>query len=188
MATRVPIILLHQRPADLAVDAASDFLAYGGADGLFAEFYFNRHLFITGLERAGLSPKMAQTLARHSDVRLTLNVYTHVGLHDQSTAIASLPPPPGQACGDDNEVAALRATGTDGPAGGANGSKTSPSVVPTMVPRDAENGAGRPAPKTVQFAPICTNGCRDQSKIGDTGVAASPSRDRRFRTDREQSA
>ena len=37
---------------------------------------------------------MAQTLARHSDIRLTLGVYTQVGLHDQSAAIAMLPGPP----------------------------------------------------------------------------------------------
>jgi hypothetical protein len=38
------------------------------------------------LERAGISPKMAQVLARHSDIRLTLGVYTHVELHDQTAA------------------------------------------------------------------------------------------------------
>jgi len=37
---------------------------------------------------------MAQTLARHSDIRLTLGVYTHVELHDQTAAIHSLPAPP----------------------------------------------------------------------------------------------
>ncbi|MFN9906416.1 MAG: recombinase XerD, partial [bacterium] len=54
----------------------TDFLQYKNDDGLFADFHSNRHLVITSLERAGLSPKMAQTLARHSDVRLTLGVYT----------------------------------------------------------------------------------------------------------------
>ena len=34
------------------------------------------------------------TLARHSDVRLTLNIYTRVGMHDQVTAIAALLAPP----------------------------------------------------------------------------------------------
>ncbi len=56
-----------------------------------------RHLFITNLQRAGLSPKMAQTLARHSDIRLTLGVYAHVELADQRAAICALPAPPGQA-------------------------------------------------------------------------------------------
>ena len=44
---------------------------------------------------------MAQTLARHSDIRLTLGVYTHVELHDQTAAIGSLPGPPVvETCGE----------------------------------------------------------------------------------------
>ena len=38
---------------------------------------------------------MAQTLARHSDVRLTLGVHTHVGKQDQTAAIEALPALPG---------------------------------------------------------------------------------------------
>jgi hypothetical protein len=72
----------------------SDFLCYCDHDGLFADFHSMRHLFITSLERAGIRPKMAQVLARHSDIRLTLGVYTHVELHDQTAAIAALPGPP----------------------------------------------------------------------------------------------
>ena len=72
----------------------SDFLYYCDHDSLFADFHSLRHLFITSLERAGVSPKMAQTLARHSDIRLTLGVYTHVELPDCSAAIESLPGPP----------------------------------------------------------------------------------------------
>jgi integrase len=71
----------------------SDFLCYQSHDGRFADFHSIRHFFITNLERAGISPKMAQTLARHSDIRLTLGLYTHVGLHDQTTAIEALPGP-----------------------------------------------------------------------------------------------
>lgn len=72
----------------------SDFLAYENNAGLFADFHACRHLFITSLERAGIRPKVAQTLARHSDIRLTLQVYTHVELHDQTAAIGALPGPP----------------------------------------------------------------------------------------------
>jgi integrase/recombinase XerD len=72
----------------------SDFLCYCNHDGLFADFHSMRHLFITSLERAGVKPKMAQTLARHSDIRLTLGLYTHVELSDCIAAIESLPAPP----------------------------------------------------------------------------------------------
>jgi hypothetical protein len=50
--------------------------------------------FITNLERVGVSPRRAQSLARHPDIRLTMGVYTHIGLHDQSAAIELLPAPP----------------------------------------------------------------------------------------------
>ena len=83
-----------QTPEEHARRLRSDFLCYANHAGLYADFHGLRHLFITNLERAGLSPKMAQTLARHSDIRLTLGVYTHVELHDQTAAIHALPPPP----------------------------------------------------------------------------------------------
>jgi len=83
-----------KEPEEKKVREKSDFLKYQDGDGLFADFHSNRHLFITSLERAKISPKMAQTLARHSDIRLTLGVYTHVGLHDQTLAIGMLQAPP----------------------------------------------------------------------------------------------
>jgi integrase len=72
----------------------TDFLKYKNDAGLFADFHSNRHTFITNLERSGVSPRRAQSLARHSDIRLTMGVYTHINLHDQSSAIESLPAPP----------------------------------------------------------------------------------------------
>ena len=72
----------------------SDYLCYENHAGLFADFHACRHLFITSLERAGISPKMAQTLARHSDIRLTLGIYTHVERQDQVEAIGRLAGPP----------------------------------------------------------------------------------------------
>ncbi len=45
-------------------------------------------------EQLGMSPRRAQSLAWHSDIRLTMGVYTHIGLHDQSAAIEMLPAPP----------------------------------------------------------------------------------------------
>lgn len=55
--------------------------------GVKADCQSCRHFFITNLQRAGMSPKLAQSLARHSDIRLTLQVYTHVELSDQVAAI-----------------------------------------------------------------------------------------------------
>jgi integrase len=82
-----------QKLAERRQREQSDFLAYCDHAGRYADFHSCRHLFITSLERAGISPKMAQTLARHSDIRLTLQTYTHIEVHDQAKAIQSLPGP-----------------------------------------------------------------------------------------------
>jgi len=168
-------------PEARQVREGMDFLKYQDDSGLFADFHSNRHLFITSLERAGLSPKMAQTLARHSDVRLTLGVYTHVGLHDQTAAIAALPPPPCGGGTPRTEVAELRATGTEGPS-------DEHLSVPSLVPSGAQIGAQRPASKALQIASLCTEGPAEPNENGGTRTAATPDRTRRYRTDPHRSA
>lgn len=68
----------------------SDFLKYQDHQSRFADFHSNRHTFITNLGRAGVSPKTAQSLARHSDIRLTMNVYSHTELEEKRQAIERL--------------------------------------------------------------------------------------------------
>jgi integrase/recombinase XerD len=70
---------------------ASDFLLYKDSDGKYADFHALRHTFITNLCKANVSPKTAQALARHSDISLTMNVYTHVDQEEQAAAINKLP-------------------------------------------------------------------------------------------------
>lgn len=69
----------------------SDFLRYQDSSGKFADFHSLRHTFITNLSRANVSPKVAQQLARHSDIRLTLNVYSHAAHDERTAAINALP-------------------------------------------------------------------------------------------------
>ena len=87
-------------------------LPYVDEDGLYADFHSNRHSFISNLGKAGASLQMAQKLARHSDPKLTANVYTHLQVDDQAAAIEALPAPPGGKAAE-QESDALRATGTD---------------------------------------------------------------------------
>jgi hypothetical protein len=54
--------------------------------------------FITNLTRSGVAPKTAQLLARHSDINLTMNTYTMLGVLDQAGAVESLPPIPPGGC------------------------------------------------------------------------------------------
>ncbi len=76
---------------EIKLRTESDFLTYKNQSGLFADFHANRHTFITNLAKGGVSPKVAQTLARHSDIRLTMNVYTHTDLAEKALAISKLP-------------------------------------------------------------------------------------------------
>ena len=85
----------------------SDYLQYQDENGLYADFHANRHMFITNLAKAGIHPKLAQSIARHSDVSLTMNVYSHVEVQEQATAINTLPAPPlltGASVGSGSEV------------------------------------------------------------------------------------
>ncbi len=70
---------------------SSDFLAYQNAVGQYADFHSLRHTFITNLARAGVPPKVAQDLARHSDINLTLSRYSHTVIADQAEALKVLP-------------------------------------------------------------------------------------------------
>ena len=69
---------------------ASDFLTYRDCAGRVADFHSLRHRFITELVKAGVHPKDAKELARHSTITLTMDRYAHVGLQDSATALAKL--------------------------------------------------------------------------------------------------
>ena len=142
-------------PEDQELREKSDFLSYCDENGLYADFHANRHTFITNLSRVGVKPRTAQSLARHSDIRLTMGVYTHIGLLDQAQAIESLPAPPPLA-NNQAMVGASQNSGPNGHTGGQRRDECGQEMVPTMVPSGAENGAGRLASQTYQSASVCT--------------------------------
>lgn len=72
-------------------DLESAGIAYRDASGLVADFHSLRHTFITNLARSGVSPKVAQLLARHSTITLTMDRYTHVEMGDQAAALVGMP-------------------------------------------------------------------------------------------------
>src|SRR5216683_2177551 len=128
------------------------------ADGLFADFPALRHSYITLLSRTGASAKVTQELARHSDVRLTMNRYTHVALYDLTAAVEKLPfflPP------YPNHRQPLAATGTDQ---AAHSPQHSPAgeirrVSLTIPDTDERSEAPRePFAETLQIRPFAT-GC-----------------------------
>jgi len=87
---------------------ASEFLLSRDSAGRVADFHALRHTFITNLARGGVHPKIAQQLARHSTIGLTMDRYTHTVLGDLAGGLDALPDL--DAAASDRE--ALRATGT----------------------------------------------------------------------------
>ena len=45
-------------------------------------------------------------MARHSDINLTMNIYTMLGVQDQATAVEALPPIPGRVANEVEETVA----------------------------------------------------------------------------------
>jgi integrase len=72
----------------------SSFLASPDDHGCVVDFHSLRNTFITNLSLSGVQPKAAQTLARHSDINLTMNTYTMLRVLDQAAAVEALPPVP----------------------------------------------------------------------------------------------
>jgi len=78
-------------------------------EGRTVDIHCLRHSFATMLSKANVAPRMAQELLRHSDIRLTMNTYTHLQLVDTSGAVEALP----DISHTDDESSRQVRTGTD---------------------------------------------------------------------------
>ncbi len=108
----------------------SGFLTYRDAAGRVADFHALRHTAGSLLAAAGVHPKVAQSIMRHSTIDLTMSRYTHVFAGQEAGAVADLPDlsaPTRQAA---------QATGTDG-------RPVDPSPDATGSPLSGPDGAGR---------------------------------------------
>ncbi len=122
--------------------------------------------------KSGVNPKTAQSLARHSTIDLTMNVYTSLTVHDQASALASLPAVPDFET-PVSTAGALRATGTEGP-----------KKVPALVPRGAgcrrraaqgaASGAIRLASDASETAPDCAENGDGPATQGRAKDAKNP--------------
>ena len=97
----------------LRADLSAAGIEYEDAAGRVFDFHALRHMFISSLAAAGVHPKVAQTLARHSSITLTMDRYTHLAVADVAGALEDLPGLPDV----DQESRRLQDTGT----GGADG-------------------------------------------------------------------
>jgi len=88
-------------------------IEYVDDSGLFADFHAPRHSYISLVTKGGVHPRIAQRLARHSDINLTMSRYSHTLLNDEVEALQVLPQFPSLFDGNVSEPHPLRATGTN---------------------------------------------------------------------------
>jgi integrase/recombinase XerC len=113
----------------LRIDLDAAEIAYF-TDAGFADFHSLRHTFISHLVTGGVHPKVAQQLARHSTITLTMDRYAHLGLIDMTSGLSALP---SIGSSDANEC---RATGTtdDAAAVGCTNGCTRPTEINHFQP------------------------------------------------------
>ncbi len=100
--------LPHRTARMLRVDLEAAGIAYRDSSGRVVDFHALRHTFITNLVRGGVHPKVAQTLARHSTIVLTMDHYAHLEALEQRSALDVLPDLGTMGRGEE-----VKATGTD---------------------------------------------------------------------------
>jgi hypothetical protein len=120
----------------------------------FADFHALRHSYLSALAASGASVKELQKLARHSDPRLTLGIYTHARVESLGAAVDRLPIPSGN--GVANPLAALTRAELERLTLGLLGAvavltgQVAPvfeRVAPRALPAGASQGRGVPAGK-----------------------------------------
>ena len=96
-------------------DLKSANISYRDSSDHVVDFHALRHTFISNIVVGGASPKVAQQLARHSTISLTMDTYTHLQMHHEQAALEGLPSLPNLSGKEPDlaEVPILLKTGTD---------------------------------------------------------------------------
>lgn len=81
----------HATARMLRADLEAAGIPYRDAAGRAADFHALRHTFISNLARNGVHPSVAQRLARHSTITLTMDHYTHTLRPDLRQVVNELP-------------------------------------------------------------------------------------------------
>lgn len=133
----------------------SDFLSYEDANGGKADFHALRHKFITELVKAGVQPKDAKELARHSTITLTMDRYAHTTLTDTAEALSRMTI---GTVGSSNGAARGAAEGGDGRRESETAEETRTPLAPA---------AGIDPETTIPLTPQGFEGYREGSKTTD---------------------
>jgi len=83
---------LTNKTADmLKADLADAGIPYVDSAARYADFHYLRHTTGSLLAASGVHPKVAQSIMRHSDINLTMSLYTHTLRGQESEAVKRLP-------------------------------------------------------------------------------------------------
>ncbi len=99
--------------ANYRTDLRGAGIPYKDAQKRQADFHALRHTFGTMLAQSGTGVRTAMELMRHTDAKLTMNVYTDPHLLATASAVESLPALTGEHADADTDATEALATGTD---------------------------------------------------------------------------
>ena len=86
-----PVFGKVPRPEQFRKDLEKARITYKDVQGRQADFHALRYTFATNLARAGVNPRVAMEAMRHSEMRLTQNVYTDATQLGTFDAVKTLP-------------------------------------------------------------------------------------------------
>ena len=122
-APETPVFGRIPRRRDLKPDLERAGIPYKDADGRQADFHSLRMPFGTMLAQRSAAPRTTMELMRHTDLRLTMIVYTYPSILDTAGAVEDLPD-----LARPSEAAAARLTDT-------NGAPADISMNPKVLPK-----------------------------------------------------
>ena len=95
LAGKLPGVQVFNVPEKTAEMLKADLkpvgIEYQDEVGRYADFHSLRHTAGTLLAASGAHPKVAQSIMRHSDINLTMSLYTHTLKGQESEAVENLP-------------------------------------------------------------------------------------------------
>ena len=146
------------------------------SDRLVVEFHAIWHTFITRLSRSGATQSVAQTLARHSTMTLTMDRYTHVAVADSARALDALHPIPITSPDVPREAAQVAATGTHGQTEASSGARPASALEGLSAARDhvQEQRA-----QTTEGHPVSSPVVSAAERIGQASDCSHPNSPRR---------
>jgi len=158
---RAPAFALPRRTAEmLRADLEIAGIPPKDPNGRVVDFHTLRHTFITKLARSGVHPKVAQNLARHCTIALTMDRYSHTLREDERAALDALPdlstPPKQQA--------AVTADGQEKPA---------ENLVPGLVEKESVEHIPthrRAVAEGTEACGRCRENAEETGRNGDSGL------------------